>query len=160
MTTIVVDRKERLMVSDRMMVCGGNHKTRIKKIRRLGEDDDEVLVGTCGDIEAGEAFVLWFRDQIRYEKGMRLQQPGGKDDYYPHVDTFHALVLDESGSLSWYAKAGYPVEITDRYFGIGSGSDFALGAIMAGASLQKAVRIASLFDVNTGFGIQVESLGE
>lgn len=152
-TTIVVDRKLKIMVADRMMVAGGNHKTRYKKIRKYSKPD-VVLIGTCGDSEVGEAFVCWYEDQMRKDKGEKLEN---SNNSYPHTDTFHALVLHKDGRLSWYGKQGYAINITERYFGIGSGSDFALGAIMAGADLRKAVRIASLCDINTGLGIQEES---
>ena len=48
------------------------------------------------------------------------------------------------------------VEVKDRYFGIGSGSEYALGALHAGASLAEAVRIAAKLDNGTGNRIQVE----
>jgi ATP-dependent protease HslVU (ClpYQ) peptidase subunit len=38
---------------------------------------------------------------------------------------------------------------SDGIYSIGSGSDFALGALKAGASIQRALEIAALFDVNT-----------
>ena len=37
----------------------------------------------------------------------------------------------------------------DGIYAIGSGADFALGAMMAGADPQQAMNIAALFDVNT-----------
>lgn len=152
MTTVVVDRKLRMMAADRMLVCGGNQRSKYQKIVRL----DDVLIGFAGGAEEGVAFECWYEDQQRLQRGEPTENPDDKDAHYPRSDAFHALVLHKTGQLSWYGKAGYPVNITDRYFGIGSGSDFALGALYAGADLRTAILVAEKLDTNSGLGVQLE----
>ena len=42
-------------------------------------------------------------------------------------------------------------------YGIGSGADYAIGALMAGASVEDAIKIAIKLDINSGGSIQIES---
>lgn len=145
MTTIIVDRKLRIMASDKQMTASDGHKMHHRKIRRVTHNKRKYLIGICGDADAGEAFIHWWNT------------PEDSDDrHYPKNADFHALALSEEGGLVWYGPSGYPVEITDRFHGIGSGSDFALGALHAGADIKQAIKIASKLDANSGFGIQVE----
>lgn len=146
MTTVVVDRKLKLMCADNQLNCDGQ-KVKHRKITK----HDNVIIGHCGVSEAGEAFRLWFKIQQELSRGIKPEEH--KDAHYPRTDDFSAIVLGDNGKLLWYGKLGYPVEIKDRFFGIGSGSEYALGAIHAGASLKEAVRIANKLDVNSGLGI-------
>jgi len=155
MTTIVVDRKFRLIAADKQATADGGHRLKHVKIKRVQHEDQEVLIATCGDVEASEAFRLWYLDQEAYRKGEKTDGTT-KDIHYPGSANFHALALYQDGSLLWYGQRGYPMEIKERFFGIGSGSDFALGALSAGAGLREAVKIACKFDANSGLGIQIE----
>jgi 20S proteasome alpha/beta subunit len=85
---------------------------------------------------------------------------GSKADERP------ALPDDGGGSsLLWITKEGRaywltwpylrPVEFNEPYASVGSGSDFALGALRHGATAKQAVQIASHFDPSTGKGIDV-----
>ena len=49
--------------------------------------------------------------------------------------------------ICWYCRTGLPVELTAPVIGIGSGMDFAIGAIAAGADALTAVRIAVQYDI-------------
>ena len=54
------------------------------------------------------------------------------------IESDFTVLLDESG---WYA--------------IGSGAPYALGALAMGATPEEAVRTAAMFDIWTGFGVEV-----
>jgi ATP-dependent protease HslVU (ClpYQ) peptidase subunit len=41
-------------------------------------------------------------------------------------------------------------------YGIGSGADYAVGALMAGATVEEALKIAIKLDINSGGPIQIE----
>lgn len=158
MTTIVVDRKTRYMAADKLtsFTAGGGGTKFVSgyKIRRFSHEQyGDVLVGAAGASDAGEAFMLWyaFRISDKYD----LKDPE-RDKDYPHTDDMQAVVLTNGGNVYWYGKIGYPIEIKDRFFGIGTGADFALGALHAGATIVEAVRIACKLDTNSGRGIQVE----
>jgi hypothetical protein len=47
------------------------------------------------------------------------------------------------------------VEILDEFYAIGSGAQYALGAMAAGASAKRAVEVACKFDEGTGKGVNV-----
>jgi ATP-dependent protease HslVU (ClpYQ) peptidase subunit len=147
LTTIVIDRKNRLIASDRQMTYGGFKTLSSPKIRRLVTASDECLVASAGSSEAGTAFDIWFKEKF---EGVNSKRP------YPRERNFAAVVLYKSGELFLYEQRGYPIEIKGRYFAIGSGSEYALGAVHAGVDLRKAVQISAKLDNGTGFGIQVE----
>lgn len=52
-----------------------------------------------------------------------------------------------------YSDTSYPVEIEDKFFASGSGRDFAMAAMHLGLNAVEAVKVACLFDVNCGNGI-------
>jgi len=137
------------MAADKQLTCSDGQKLRRKKIRRVKIGQSNVLVACAGDAEANEAFHYWLAnlDKLANQE---------LDIHYPTKEDFHALVLYDTGYLLWYGPKGYPVEVKDRFHGIGSGSGYALGALHAGATIRDAIRIATKLDSNTGFGVQVE----
>lgn len=151
MTTIVVDRKTLSMAADRQMTHSDGHMVECaSKVKKLtSKDGRRVLMGSCGD-------AIWaaqFEDEfaklfVNGESGKRNWK--GSD--------FNTLVLYEDHDLVFYNNSGIPLLIKSPYFGIGSGANFALGALHHGSSLKEAINIASRCDANTGFGIQVECL--
>ncbi len=77
-------------------------------------------------------------------------------------DTASAIVahLDAQGGVRVYSvdAAGLATEITKGAFAIGSGREYALGAMASGASASDAVEVASKFDVFTGGPVRSVSL--
>lgn len=64
------------------------------------------------------------------------------------------LLARPDGKAFWLTQPWLrQVEITDEFFALGSGADYALGAMAMGASARRAVQIAMRFDPNTGRGI-------
>lgn len=62
-----------------------------------------------------------------------------------------AILLRPDGTLLLYDDSIWPSgPITTDLYAIGSGSDFALGAMSAGAAPLQALAIAARWDVNTG----------
>jgi len=132
MTTIVVSRKQQMMVSDSLSTGGVN--SRIQKIFEV----DGQLVGFSGHVTHGLKFVEWLRH------GTHPQFVYDKDE-----NTFDALVLNDDG-IFFYDRELVPMEILDDVYAIGSGASFAMGAIDAGAGPVKAVEIAANRDENSG----------
>lgn len=63
------------------------------------------------------------------------------------------LCVDDTGQL-WYAEDGLDwIPIADKCWAIGSGRDFAMGAMAMGATAVEAVRIASKLNNSTGLGV-------
>jgi hypothetical protein len=75
-------------------------------------------------------------------------------------DNSTMLVIDEEGVcyfLTWpYLR---PVKIDAPFIAIGSGSEFAMGAMAAGANAGRAVEIASMYDPHSGGGVQLVRCG-
>lgn len=63
---------------------------------------------------------------------------------------YEALVLYETGDIS-LINQGVEMFIDEPFFAIGSGKEFCMGALAAGASLPQAMRIAARFDTMTGY---------
>lgn len=156
MTTIVADRKLRILAADRQITCSDGAILTTTKISRGVYNEEEVLVATCGDAEAAVAFRLWLEDQEKHRAGQKTDGDN-KDIHYPHSNDFHALILFPNGELLWFGSKGYPMIVHERWHGIGSGSSYALGALYAGADMKKALTIAIRLDSMTGKGIQIET---
>lgn len=67
----------------------------------------------------------------------------------PNTVDFRVLITD--GQSLWFMPGDFtPVLVDGPFYAIGSGSDYALGALAAGATPDRAVQIAAQFDNNCG----------
>ena len=110
----------------------------LRKIFEAHHPQGRLLVGCSGFAEECNAVWLWMT-------GRRADQP--------QVSEFRIMAVDESGFVFVGSKPGYWAEVGRRPWAIGSGTDYSLGAMAAGKSSVEAVRIASKFDVGTGFDV-------
>lgn len=94
-----------------------------------------LLVGVAGDTAACQTFLRWF------DRGAAGPPPPMK--------RITAIVVRQGHPLI-YAHAGRWCELAAPFFAIGSGCEYAMGALAAGASAREAVEIASRFDTATG----------
>ncbi len=144
MTTVAY--RAGIMAADKA-VTGSGHVGTIRKVWR--RKSDGALVGGCGTVSLLQRWAAWFVD------GERGNPPSlGTDD---DSDT-HMLVARPSGEVelwSRHGKASYDAE----YFAVGSGADFAMGAMAHGASARQAVAAAAKHDHNTGHGTHFVRLG-
>ena len=60
------------------------------------------------------------------------------------------LILDKAGVIWEYDGRGAPYHLNEKFATIGSGDDIAMAALMSGATVQKAIRIAIQLDVGSG----------
>lgn len=56
----------------------------------------------------------------------------------------------KDGSIYLYDKNCVGIKWTGNYFALGSGGNFALGAVLAGKTAKEAVEIAKKLDINSG----------
>lgn len=132
MTTIATDGRTiaadgRSCISDRV---SGSH---VSKLRRL---KDGSILGLAGDLQDIDQVAAWL--------------DSGEEGKKPKVGNYtDALRLMPDGRLLHYSPAllATPVDVP---FAIGSGADFAIGAMDAGMSALRAVEIASQRDPFTG----------
>lgn len=132
MTTIVYDGKT---IACDSRVSGNYTFDRIKKLHRVGN----LVFGTCGRVSSAMAFIEWAKDRTK-------AKPKIDDD-------FEVLEVHPSGKVYSY----------DHNFtkcpevapcAIGSGSPFAMAAILCGKDAIGAVKVAIKLDQNSGGKVQ------
>jgi ATP-dependent HslUV protease subunit HslV len=100
--------------------------------------EDGVLYGTAGDCAEGDQFKQWVADgeQGRFKPSKRTD----------------GIIVRPNGDIFLFNFHG-TVQIRPPYYAMGSGLDFALGAMFAGADAIQAVQAA--IQHNEGCGGQV-----
>lgn len=94
------------------------------------------LIGCCGEIGAMIRVVDWLEN-------------GGEGSNTPNLPDdceFEAIFVDPEGEVFHYDRHLVPIRVASQFHAIGSGRKLALGAMMAGASAESAVRIACQYD--------------
>jgi hypothetical protein len=148
MTTIACSRTKGVMACDSLWTVGVLRAVNRTKVRRLPSG---ALLGTAGEND-GRAFEALLAEVKRPSDlpmpGVfnRLRQEISGLILFPELRLFHINTVlpndtdDESGVT----------EITEPFWAIGSGGELALGALAAGASPERAVKIGIQFDPNSG----------
>lgn len=143
MTVIAWDGK--ILAADKQCGYGGMRST-VTKIFRVGD----LLVGGAGDFTLVLAMIEWVR---------RGRSVGDFPDLQRSKDDWQALmVIEPDGSISTYERTPYPVRYEQKQFAIGSGREFAMGAMYMGANAVRAVEAAIALEVNCGVGIDTLNL--
>jgi ATP-dependent HslUV protease subunit HslV len=135
MTTIIATRE--LMVSDTR--CTFPVPFFAAKIYRAGGS----LFGGAGDSVPIEKFIAWKRGADRPEFG--------------EEDNFTILELDRDGLWMW-DKNLVRLEVRNKFYAIGTGAQYAMGAMEAGATPAEAVKISARYDEHTGLPIETMKL--
>lgn len=139
MTTIAADAKRGCMACDSMTSTADSWWPSTK-VHRSGD----ALIGGAGEVASIRQFVKWYAD------GQRLPKPKISDN-------FCALVLNGEGLFYWASNL-VPEPIERGFHAIGSGGNAALGALLAGANVKRAVEIACLVDASSGGEIMLHKL--
>lgn len=157
MTTIVVTKNK--MVSDGQVSSGDRIDAQnFKKIRKI----NGCLVGGAGRLSSVLNFFEWFEG---FTNSSILQSTAPEVDIIVPENTtdedFTGLVMFPDGEVLLYegGKRCYPI-FNKEYYAIGSGADYALAALDAGASAEFAVDVAKMRDVFSGGDTFVEELTE
>ena len=108
------------------------------KVHRIEVKGEIYLVGFCGGYGAALKFLEHFK-----KKGWTK---------YPDIKDATIVILskDEGNEIG---EDGTLTPMNECPWGWGSGGDYALGAIKAGATAEEAVAIAIELDINSGIGI-------
>jgi ATP-dependent protease HslVU (ClpYQ) peptidase subunit len=141
MSTVAWDGKT--LAADRQATWG-NTPVLTKKIARVKYKTHWYLVGWAGNEADGLRFVAHFT-----QKGL-TQRP-------PLADKTTIIVVSRVGV--WVeTEADVSNVMEEGKWALGSGGDFALGAMHAGATAEQAIEIASRLDVYTGMGVDAIQL--
>lgn len=131
MTTIAWDGKT--LAADRQVTF--HNSTADGEIMKIARAPDGSLTGSCGDLYSAGAWLRWFES--------------GLGDRPPVADDFSALIVRRNGTLELHRQAGW-VQLHAPRFTMGSGADYATGAMVMGADAVRAVHVAAMFDIGTG----------
>ena len=138
MTTIAWDGET--LAADSQLTGDFIYTAPDKKIFRI----NNCLLATAGDDAQCNQFVEWFRDQ--------------KQDYPEKMDDVTVLVISSAGAFE-YGACKTPTKISAPH-AVGSGSCFAMGAMLAGASAKKAVEISCKLCKYTSPPVRTARLGK
>lgn len=141
MTTIVADFRTKTMVSDTRCSYGSTH-FRMQKIHQM---PDGTLIGFSGSVNEATKFVEWFK--------------AGANKGIPPVfgeEPFDALTMNGDGIYLWDSSL-MGTKIFQDFFAVGSGAQYALGALKAGATPDRAVEIATEEDSMSGLPLDVRA---
>lgn len=95
-----------------------------------------------------ERFAKWLND-------------GADEKNFPFTGDFHlvALMVNGAGEVFYFKNSPYPTgPLKANFFSIGTGSDYALGAMEQGASAIDAIHVAKKLDVWTDGDVLVKDL--
>ena len=150
MTTIAIDPHGVHIAADGLITAGGAIEHRDEqKIRVVkGKKGDKSIYVLAGTTCMFDALIKWHQDGA----------DAGK--LPPAADARWSLVvIDAKGPRHYGHLAAYPERITYPYT-VGTGYEYAMGALKAGASAQRAVEIACEIDIHSGGEIQVVNIKE
>jgi 20S proteasome alpha/beta subunit len=136
MTTVTY--KSGAMAADTRMVQASTIFGDVTKIVRR---DDGALCGGCGSIAWVQSFHRWFLDG-------QVGDPPKAGEYD------RAMICGVGAPVRVFEHAG-KFEFYASFVAIGSGKEFALGAMSYGATAEDAVRVAMAFDPGTGGDVMV-----
>jgi hypothetical protein len=141
MSTIAWDGKT--MAADRLAWLGKHEPghARKSKIHRL---EDGSLVGISTNTVGGSTMLMtWI------EEGMDPLSDLIKRDTPEYFSIIH---VSPAGVVSYHNDSFWPALVDPGVQAIGSGGNYALGAMMHGASALEAVKIAATLDSLTAWG--------
>jgi hypothetical protein len=140
MTTIAI--RQGVFAADRL--CTSDRKiTTSKIIRHVDRELGPIVFAMTGDHGQCVRFRLWILG------GRKGRAPGTKE-----ADAMVAIRDTQTIEL-WDASRGVLVRtpVRDRFWSIGSGSQYAMGAMECGFGARTAVKIAARRDPGTGQGV-------
>ena len=131
MTTLIATKHA--MIADLQATRGNTKGKTIPKIMKV----DGALLGMAGNLDAILAVRQWFEN--------------GRQGDFPKDDNINGIIVNKEGIWEFFGN-GIPYKYPGKYIAIGSGADFAMGAMEAGADMVTALKIAMKLDTHSGFG--------
>lgn len=133
MTTIAF--KAGVIAADTLATWGNSRDGEFTKIARRGP----FLAGVSGAVAPCQRFLDWF------VSGMEGDPPP-----MPEGDALaHGIIITPADECLTWGPRGWERTRVETY-ALGSGADYATGAMAMGATAEEAVRVAMRFDTKTG----------
>ena len=136
MTTIAYDGKT--IASDKRQ-CIGTTPMSVTKIFKVSKNKRWKVVGASGNAFRVNPIIEYILGQTK-KAPEQYDEPGD------------ILLIDKENKL-WIMNGRQVAVEAPVPFAIGSGADYALGAMAAGKTASEAVAIAATLDINTGDGV-------
>ena len=144
MTVVVWDGKT--LAADKQATNNGLKLKTTKIFRMRGH-----LVGFTGSLDYVSLMHKWFEDGADPEKYPKQQEDDNK--------WVGMIVITPDKKILKYEQTAYPIDFTEtKQLCIGSGRDFAFGALAMGADAYTAVEVACEYDNGCGMGIDILEL--
>lgn len=140
MTTIAF--KDGVLAADTAMCQGGTMIGRVVKIVRR---DDGDMAGAAGNANFNALFIAWFL------AGENDEQPKATESERHHD---RGVIFRKAGDIDVFEVNG-AFRCEADYFAFGSGMDYALGAMFAGAGAGTAVHAAVKHDPHSGGDVTI-----
>jgi hypothetical protein len=142
LTTIAVNRKQ--IAADRQANHSGGLKFKVRT--KLYSFDNPMFykrtfhVGLAGNIDIFPPILEYFADPTKYEKPPKIK--GGE-----------GIILSADGKIWTFSNPSLWLYVDQSYYAIGSGMNFAMGAMAAGSTPYEAVKYAEKLDPQSGMGV-------
>lgn len=154
MTTVAY--KDGILAADTLISYGTFSNGNVNKIHRVSipqetGPDNQAMIAMTGVCWAIQPMIEWL-------------EMGASQDDIPHsllqaAGDFSCIMIESDGTV-WEFNNGYFIRCGVEYHAIGSGQQFALGAMAAGVSAPQAVAAAMKHDKATGGDVTILSLDD
>lgn len=145
MTTIAV--RDNVIAADTLLTQGDAVVGYVDKTSKIGN----WLVGAAGPI-------IEYSPAISYLTPLLLQDIDLTSAVYTHIDKSHGsryAVLMSHGAYGIWEYDGILTKVSQDFYAIGSGAEYAMGAMAYGADAETAVKAAMKFNTKTGGTVTV-----
>lgn len=151
MTTIAASRTHKNIACDLQFTHAsglkfkGNSKilTVPEPVAKQMFGSSKVFIGFCGNADVWGNIVSW------------ILCPEGKQ---PRCKDIEFLALTGDNKLYHGTNLNNWLRLDVPHFSIGSGMQYAMGAMESGKPPKEAIKAASKYDIHTGMGVKVESI--
>ena len=142
MTTIVY--RDGVLAADRLVTKHDITVGQVRKIREVRNPDGDLLgwIACYGWPSDTTATAKWLSKWPDLDEAPKRNQDGDTGGFF----------LLKSGEF-WILSGSEPFQTEAEFHAMGSGCEIALGALAMGASAEKAVEVASVYDQGTGGGV-------
>ena len=152
MTTIVVDFRAGVIAADTQNTDRSGAAYRCRKIERL--TDGRYFLGSGHLLTIGKA-KRWAEVNFAEDERPDFEELFGA---CAEEFAFSCIVIALDGTAILIDDEMEPQPVCDDYLAIGSGSAYAVGAMDAGASAERAVLIACSRDLYTSAPVDIERI--
>jgi ATP-dependent protease HslVU (ClpYQ) peptidase subunit len=143
MTTCAYDGKT--LAADSMQSNAGMRRW-TDKLRRI--DRNRYVVTGAGDAFRINLLAKWTEQMLT--ANFEIDPTASWPDYPGEKDAPNGLMVEVSTGRCWNLDGSLWLPVSEPYFAIGSGRDYAMGAMAHGATAIEAVNIAAKHDAHSG----------